>query len=431
MTKTELKALAISAIEAKHDELTALNKMIMAGPELGYAEHKTSAAIKARLEKAGVREIHTTALTGYKGWIRGKTSRAAVMLIGELDAVISPNHPLSDPVTGAAHACGHAAQLAVLAGCAEGIAAIAPYLDGDVCFAATPAEEYIQIEKRQQMRKEGKIDWLGGKQQMIAEGAFDDVDFAMMVHAETNAPYPRGVTGGESLGLIGKEIRFTGQEAHAATPWLGVNALNAANLALSAINALRETFRDGDRVRVHAIITKGGDLVNTVPADVRMECHVRAAKPETMIDVNRRVNRAISGCAHALGVTAKITDIPGYYPLAQNPELSRLFTANAALAAPDIRMDDGLPFGGSTDMGDVCWLLPAIQPSISGFTGALHSAGFKVADEYLACILPAKLLTMTVIDLLADGAKEALQIKNAHPRKTKTDYTNMWDEMIK
>ena len=427
MTKPQLKALAAQAIEAKTKEITALNAAITAAPELGYAEHKTSATIKTQLETAGVTDIRPTALTGQKGWIRGKSRSASVMIMGELDAVISPNHPHADPVTGAAHSCGHAAQLAVLAACAHGIAAVAQYLDGDVCFAAAPAEEFIQLEKRQALRKAGKIAWLGGKQQMIAEGAFDDIDLAMMIHAETNAPYPRTIIDGQSLGIIGKEIRFIGREAHAATPWLGVNALNAAALALTAINALRETFRAEDRVRVHAIITKGGDLVNTVPADVRMECHVRAANPDTMMAVNRQVNRAINGCAHALGVTAEITDIPGYYPLMQNKTMNSLYAANVA---GEITVEDNIPFGGSTDMGDVSWLLPSIHPSLSGFTGALHSADFAVADEYLACILPAKLLTATVIDLLADGASEAVSIRQQHPRKTKEEYAKLWADMI-
>jgi len=430
MNKSELKTMAIHTIKAHATELIALNKTLTACPELGFAEHKTSAAIKVQLEKYGVKDISPIALTGQKGWTRGKNSAASVMLIGELDAVISPNHPQADKVTGAAHACGHAAQLAVLAGSAVGISAIAPYLDGDVCFAAAPAEEFIQMELRQSLRKAGKIEWLGGKQQMIHEGAFDDVDMAMMIHAETNAPYPRVVTGGKSLGFIGKEIRFTGREAHAATPWLGVNALNAANLFISAINALRETFRAEDRVRVHAIITKGGDIVNTVPADVRMECHVRAENQTAMALVSRQINNAVSGCAHALGVKSQVTDIPGYYPLEQNAELDKLFIANTRNTAPDITVESGLPFGGSTDMGDVSWLMPAIHPSISGFTGALHSADFKVLDEYMACILPAMLMVMTVIDLLADGASEALRIKKHYPRKTKEEYKAMWEASI-
>ena len=434
MSKTELKDQACAAIDAKRDEIITFGKACRACPELGYAEHKTSALAKAQLISFGAKDICPIAITGQKGWIRGKNHNASIMVLGELDAVIAPNHPAANPETGAAHACGHAAQLAVLAGCAAGIATVAEHLDGDVCFAAAPAEEFIQIEKRQEMRRSGKLSWLGGKQQMIAEGAFDDVDMAMMVHAETDFKLTANghvVTGGSSLGFIGKEIRFTGKEAHAGVaPWLGVNALNAANLALAAINALRETFRDEDKIRVHPIITKGGDIVSTVPADVRMECFVRAATPEAMAKVNKQVNRAIRGCAQALDAEVWIEDIPGYFPLMQNPEIGRLFITNSKNAAPSVLAEDGVPFGGSTDMGDVSWLLPAIHPCISGFSGALHSAFFDVEDEDLAYILPAKLMVMTAIDLLADGAKAALRIKSDYPRKTKEDFAALWANLL-
>ncbi|MCL2528248.1 MAG: amidohydrolase [Defluviitaleaceae bacterium] len=434
MKKEEIKAIACAAIDSKSSELIAFGKERTACPELGYAEHKTSAAVKEKLVELGVKDITTTALTGLKGWIKGgqKTEKApSVMLMGELDAVISPLHPMADPITGAAHTCGHDAQLAVLAGCAAGIAAISQHLYGNVCIAAVPSEEYIQIEHREEMRRAGKIGWLGGKQQMIAEGALDDIDIAMMVHGETNAPAPRVQTGGTSLGFIGKKIRFIGRESHAARPWEGINALNAANLAISAIHSLRETFRSEDNIRVHPIITKGGDLVSTVPADVRMETHVRAATPKAMAETNARVNNAIKGCADALGVTVEITDIPGYYPLMQNKELGQLFTANTETAHPGIITEDGNPFAGSTDMGDISWLIPSIHPSISGFAGALHSADFGVEDDNLAFILPAKALVMTTIDLLADNAEEALGVINKYPRNTKEMYAQLWAEISK
>jgi len=431
MTKAQLKQKVCAVIDANHKSITEFGRLCRCTPELGYAEYKTSAAVKDRLESIGVQNISPVALTGLKGWLYGKNHDATVMVLGELDAVISPSHPYANPATGAAHACGHAAQLAVLAGCAMAISAVAEYLDGDVCFAAAPAEEYVQIEERQALRRAGKISWLGGKQQMIAEGAFDDIDIAMMVHAETNFAGTHIVTGGSSLGFIGKEIRFKGREAHAAVaPWQGINALNAATLALQAINALRETFCEKDNIRVHPIITKGGDIVNTVPADVRMECFVRAATPEAMKRVNQQVNRAIKGCAHALGAEVEIFDLPGYYPLMQNPEIGRLFTANTLQTAPNALAEDGVPFGGSTDMGDITWLLPAIQPSINGFSGALHSSEFDVADENLAYILPAKILAMTVIDLLADGASCASGIKKSHPRKTKEEFAAFWADML-
>ena len=438
MDKNELKKIVCESIDAKSIEIIAFGEACEAIPELGYKEHKTSAVIKARLAEYGVGGLKQMAVTGVTGRIKGRNSSASVMILGELDAVISPRHPLADPETGAAHACGHAAQLAVLAGCAAGINAVRAHLDGDVIFAACPAEEYVQIGERQEMRAEGKISWLGGKQQMIAEGVFDGADIAMMVHAAAqandNSDGSRGhvVAGGSSLGFIGKEIRFTGKEAHAGVaPWHGINALNAANLAMQAINALRETFRDTDKIRVHPIITKGGDIVSTVPADVRMECFVRAGNLEAMARTNAAVNRAVRGAAYALGAEVRIDDIPGYLPLEQNPCICKMFVDNAKQADRDIITDNVIPFGGSTDMGDVSWLLPAIHPSINGFTGLLHSADFSVSDRNLAYILPAKLLAMTAVDLLADKAEQALMIKSKYPRKTKEQYAAAWDKILK
>ena len=351
-------------------------------------------------------------------------------MIGELDAVLSPGHPFADPATGAAHACGHNAQLAAMLGCGVGLRAVAGALAGSVCLIAAPAEEYIEIGWRAGLRQDGQLQYLGGKQQMIAEGAFDDIDMAMMVHSETNAPQPRAVVGGGAGGFIGKELRFIGREAHAGgAPWEGVNALNAAALAISAIHANRETFRDEDHVRIHPIVTKGGDLVNTVPADVRMESYVRAAGIDAMCSANAKVNRAARGAAYAVGAQVEIRDLPGYLPLEQNAALSDLFAANAA-RMPGLAVERGLPFCGSTDMGDLSWLMPVIQPTVSGFAGALHSRAFAAADENLAYLVPAKLMAATVIDLLAGGADRGKAIVSGTPRRSRREYAALWRQIL-
>ena len=309
--------------------------------------------------------------------------------------------------------------------------AVADSLAGSVCLLAAPAEEYVEIGWRAGLRRAGEVQYLGGKQQLIAEGAFDDIDMAMMVHSETDAPQPRAVVAGAAGGFIGKELRFLGKEAHAGgAPWEGVNALNAASLAIAAIHANRETFRDEDHVRVHPIITKGGDLVNTVPADVRMESYVRAASVQAMRTANAKVNRAARGAAYAVGARVEIDDMPGYLPLAQNAALSELFAANVPVCAPGLAVERGLPFCGSTDMGDVSYLLPVIQPTVSGFSGAAHSRDFAVADEALAYLAPAKLMAATVIDLLAGGAAKGRSVLADAPRRTRDEYSALWRDIL-
>lgn len=426
-----LKQAACDAIDARAPELIAFGEDIRRHPELGFHEQRTGGRVLEAFEALGLERITRPALTGVKGWLPTAGNRVRAAVIGELDAVLSPQHPFADPATGAAHACGHNAQLAAMLGAAVGLKAVASSLDGAVCLIAAPAEEYVEIAYRSRLREGGRLDYLGGKQQMIAEGAFDDIDLAMMVHAETDAPVPRVVTQGAAGGFIGKEIRFLGKEAHAGgAPWQGVNALNAASLAIQAIHAQRETFRDEDHVRVHPIITKGGDLVNTVPADVRMESYVRAASTGAMQSANAKVDRALRGAAYALGAEVRINSLPGYLPLCQNEEMSALFAQNARALLPFASVVSGLPFCGSTDMGDLSYLLPVIQPTVSGFSGALHSCAFTVADPQLAYIAPAKLMAMTVIDLLAGDAARGQAVRDAAPRRTAAEYRRLWEGLL-
>lgn len=426
-----LKQAACAAIDAHAARLIAFGEDIFRHPELGFREQRTSRKVQAAFEALGLSRVTRCAQTGLKAWLPTAGERVRLAVIGELDAVLSPQHPFADPETGAAHACGHSAQLACMLGAAVGLKAVASALDGGVCLIAAPAEEYVEIAYRNRLRESGRLEYLGGKQQLIAEGAFDDVDLAMMVHAETDAPAPRVVTQGDAGGFIGKEIRFTGREAHAGgAPWQGINALNAASLAIQAIHAQRETFRDEDHVRVHPIITKGGDLVNTVPADVRMESYVRAASTAAMQSANAKVDRALRGAAYALGASVQIDSLPGYLPLAQDETMSALFAQNARALMPQAEVVSGLAFCGSTDMGDLSYLMPVIQPTVSGFSGALHSRDFAVADPQLAYVAPAKLMAMTAIDLLAGGAARGEAVRRAGVRRTADEYRRLWAGLL-
>ncbi|HWQ61874.1 MAG TPA: peptidase dimerization domain-containing protein, partial [Negativicutes bacterium] len=298
-------------------------------------------------------------------------------------------------------------------------------LAGDVVLFAVPAEEFVELEYRDRLRRDGQLTYLGGKPELIAGGHFDDIDMAMMIHSDVSGEGGRIVkTGGSSNGFIGKLARFTGREAHAAgAPDQGINALNAAMLAITAVNAQRETFRDQDCVRFHPIITKGGDLVNVVPADVKMESYVRARTVEAMLDANKKVDRALKAGADAIGAGVAITDLPGYLPLFNEPTMDALFAANAAaLLGPDAVATAGHT-AGSTDMGDLAHIMPVIQPYIGGVAGLAHTRDFAVVDPEMAYIVPALVMAMTVIDLLAGDAAAAENIlADYKPKMTKDSY---------
>jgi len=453
-TAAALKERAVSAIRARREDIIDLAEDLWRTPELGFKEERTSARMAAFLGDLGLPVRTGLALTGVKAVVSGRAPLAGqasrpdgaapeavgppaagaanasprppcVAVMGELDAITCPGHPCADPVTGAAHACGHHAQLAVLAGVAIGLTApgVLDGLSGSVAFLAVPAEEYVEIEYRLALRQKGKIEFLGGKPELLRLGEFDDVDMAILVHGG-GIPGSRLSVGGTSNGFIGKFVRYAGREAHAgAAPWSGANALNSAMLALAGINALRETFRDEDSIRVHPIVTKGGDLVNIVPADVRIETYVRGRTITAIREASAKVDRAFKAGALALETRVDIQDLPGFLPMKVDPRLAGVYRRNLEKLVGASDVIEGGHMAGSTDMGDISHVMPALHPYGAGVSGRPHSTEFRVVDAERAYIVPAEAVAMSVIDLLADGAKEAETVRREfRPEMSRTEY---------
>lgn len=426
-SKEQLKQAVCEAIDRHGNQIIELGEAILHHPETGFNESKTAALVADKMRALGLEPQTGLALTGVKGRLRGKAPGPRLAFVGELDSLRTSDHPLADRHTGAAHSCGHNAQVAGMLGVAMGLQAVQAQdlLSGELIFFAVPAEEFIDVKERLKRRNKGEIEFLLGKPELVAKGHFDDVDLAMMIHIGSHDQMSqRSYIADSSNGALVKQIRFLGRASHAGgAPQLGINALSAAQIALNAIHCQRETFHDRDTIRIHPIITKGGDAVSVIPAEVTMETFVRGGSLEAIVDANMKVDRCLRAGAMAMGAEVEINTIPGYLPQRNNRGMGELFGANVeALFGPDT-FDIGGHRTGSTDMGDIAHMIPVIHPYVASAVGKTHGADFRITEPEHAYLTPAKLLAMTAIDLLWDDATPARQvIADYTPAFTKDTY---------
>ncbi len=421
-----LKAALAETLDRAAADLIAFGDDIFAHPELGFREERTATRVAEALRQLGLRPEEGLALTGVKARLRGARPGPTVCVMGELDALPVPGHRGADPASGAAHACGHNAQLTHLLGVARALVETnaAAHLAGDVVFLAVPAEEYVDLEWRAELARAGRIEFLGGKSELLRLGAFDDVDLAIMVHATGRPDGSQLSIGWSYNGVVAKRVRFLGRAAHAgAAPQLGINALNAATLALQAIHMQRETFRDDDHVRVHPILTAGGTAVNVVPAEARLEMFVRGATYQAVADAEAKVDRALRAGAMAVGATVEIETLPGYLPLQVEPQLGALFRRNAQALVGEEAWSETSFVGASTDAGDLAHVMPVLHPSHGGYAGTNHSIDWTLCDPVAAYVTPAKAVAWTLVDLLAEEAAVARQVlANFQPPLSRDEY---------
>lgn len=414
----------IAAVDKYRDLIMAAQDYIWANPETGYKEFKTSKYMEDEFRRLGYDLIMADGITGFYTILDTGRPGPEILVLGELDSLICPDHPDSDPETGAVHCCGHSAQCAALLGLAAALKepGILDELSGRIRLCAVPAEELIEIEYRSELVKEGKIKYMGGKTEYLHRGYFDGVDMAFMVHTSVI----KGFTARKgSVGCMAKRVVYKGKSAHAGgSPWNGVNSLYAATQGLSAINAIRETFQEKDIVRVHPIITKGGNAVNAIPDEVVIESFVRSENFDGMKNSNKNINRALCGAALSLGANVDIQDFPGYGPLKNAPDMIKL-TEDAATYFPEVTYEYIDVIGsGSTDMGDLSCIMPVVHPYVGGAVGISHGANYFVQDPELACVVSAKWQLVMLTLLLKDGGALATQIAKdfTPPFASKAEY---------
>ena len=421
-----------NAVEKYRERIFEALEYIWQNPETGYREWKTSKYLEEQYKELGYELILADNIPGFYITIDTGKEGPCVLVLGELDAVICSSHPNANPETGAVHACGHAVQSATLLGIAAALKepGMLDGLCGKIKLCAVPAEELVELEFRKQLQEDGEIRYLGGKSEFLARGYFDDVDLALMVHT---VPVSQYAVSKKWSGCIVKDIVYKGTAAHAgAAPHKGCNALYAATQGITATNAIRETFRDQDQVRVHPIVTIGGSAVNSIPDKVALESQVRALSIKALVNANEKVNRALCGGAVSLGAQIEINDIFGYAPYKNDDGLIAIAgEVLSAMTSGEKSLDIWPTDPGCTDMGDLATLMPVVHLFAPGAKGKGHGDDYYIIDRETACISSAKWQVGIIQELLKGDGERAKKIVENYkaPYQSKEEFFEFKDKI--
>ena len=409
-----MKKDLIRYIDEHKEEIYALGDALFTHPELGFKEVKTGEIIRAYMNEHDLKVDQTYALTGFS--ITLGSGYPHIGVIAELDAIPTKGHPFADKDTTAAHACGHSTQVTITLAALSALKEEMENLEGRVTLFFTPAEEFTDLAYRRELVKEGKVPFMSGKEVMLYEHVLDDVDCIIHLHAMGDKNYHFSIDSVLS-GFVHKRIIFEGKSAHAAMgPSEGINALHECTLFINALNMLRETFREEDVVRVHGIINDGGNTVNSIPGRVEYECYVRSVNPDVLQSLSQKITAAAKHCAAALGGNAIVEDTPGYLPLHQSKELNEVIHENILHFAKEEEIKWHEYSAAAGDVGDICMFKPIVQYGYNGISGSIHGADMAIADKEEVYITQAKVVAMSIYDLLKDHSKVE-KIKNGFKAK--------------
>lgn len=360
--------------EAAH--LADVARRIHARPELAYEERFAAELLATELERAGL--TVERGLCGIETAFRarfGRSGGARVAILAEYDAL---------PEIG--HACGHNLIAAGALGAALALARAADSLPGEIVVIGTPAEEGG-----------------GGKIRLIAGGAFEGLDAAIMFH-----PFDRTLLWQGALAMTRLELVFHGAPAHAAAaPWDGASALRGVIQTFNLIDSARVHLRDG--TRIHGIITDGGTAVNIIPERAACVFSVRAPTATELERVLAIFTRCAEAAAAATGTRVEIQRKASYKDMRNNLPLARRFGVHLSalgVAAQETDPTSGL---GSTDMGDVSYVVPSIHPYLgicAPGEAFCHNHAFTAkaaSDQGISAMLAAaKAMALTALDILSD-----------------------------
>ena len=368
----------LSRIDGERDALFALSLALHADPETAYQEHRASERLATFLGERGftVERPYGGLATAFRAQAAGQRDGPTIAILAEYDAL---------PDIG--HACGHNLIAMIGAAAAIGVREVLGELAGRIAAIGTPAEEGG-----------------GGKVALARAGAFRDVAAAMMVH-----PSSRTLSGRTSLASNRVELEFHGQAAHAAAqPDRGINALDGLIQTFNAVNAMRQQLRPD--ARVHGIVTSGGSAANIIPEYAAGQFSVRARDRVYQQEVLRRFIACAEGAAAATGTTVKVTvnENGGYENMVPSTPLADRWAEHVRTLGIEVMQSVDDERMGSTDMGNVSQIIPAMHPYIAiapeGTPG--HSTAFRDAAATPAAlanaIAAAKALALVAVDLLED-----------------------------
>lgn len=412
---------SIVVTEEQKQELAELGHALFACPELGFKEVKSSGILTSFLVKEGIPVETGLSVTGLKAQL-GTGKGYHIALVADMDAleVRIEDRPC------AFHSCGHSIQTAVMAYAMKLLKerGIAEKSGGRVSFIAAPAEEFIDLDSRRAMQKNGQIQYLSGKQDMIANGVFDDVDCVISMHVNGDSGDLMFDIQSTLAGFTVKKAVFHGKASHSgAAPHLGRNALHAASLTMDAVAYMKDQFPSEAGLQIHPVITSCGGSVNVIPEEAVLETYIRANTLETLLEAEKKFDDCVIHCAKALGMTAQIEQTTGYMPLCQSEEISSVIHRQMLSLCREEQIVKQVVSGASGDIGDLGYLIPAVQFGFSGISGRIHSAEFAVSNEENVYFNTLKIVTAAVEEILTNPE---LQVKNPDFLKKKEFYMKEW-----
>lgn len=377
MNVEALKAKVKERIDSAASETVELSRMIQSHPEVAYQEVQAANWVSDLLESHGfgVERGVGGLETAFQATLRGAGSGPAIALIAEYDAL-----------PGVGHGCGHNLIAAGAVGAALGVQAVLPGLNGVLTVFGTPAEE-CSVEP-------------GGKIRLVEADVFVGVDACLMFHPWTATQLIR-----RDLAATVLDVSFEGRAAHAAAdPWKGANALDGVLLTYTNINAMRQHVKSD--VRIHGIVTHGGDAPNVVPESASARFMVRSVDRDYLNQVVERVRECAEGAALASGTKVAVERKVTIENTLPNRVLDGVIKGN--LQSEGIGFDEEVFIPGSTDFGNLSRRVPAYWFMLKTHAARINWHSKEVAaeavsdDAHAAMLAGAKVLALSCVDLLVN-----------------------------